>query len=227
MVIAILALAAMSTTHPSTGLVGDPTPTAENAGYLPIIASEPTPTPGCVPPPEIPSGDPANEAAIQGGINHQRELNHLYPFVQAPELVQSARRHSLDMATNDFTGHTGSDGSTHWERMDDACYEANYSGEIIGWGFGGDPASMINWWMNSPPHRALILSTVLQDFGAGYIRDVDSRWGHYWTVNFGRRAAGQATNIEALYRCIYTIEGAFGGSSLMLLSAEPCKDSID
>jgi len=199
--------------------------TVEPVSYLPAISFQPTATPSCVPPPEIPSGDPANEAAIQTGILQRREQNGLYPLNLALELVQAARGHSLDMATNDFTGHTGSDGSSPRERMSDACYEASWSAEIIGWGFGGDPSSMLEWWMNSPIHKAMILSSNFEDFGPGYIRDPDSIWVHYWTVDFGTRVTQQDIESNDLHSCTYTIEAENGGSSLTLLTTEPCLSS--
>lgn len=202
--------------------------------YLPAIMIDPSPTPtptptptetpvpGCVPPPEIPPSNPANEAAIRDGINQQRGSNGLPALALAGELTQSSRRHSLDMAANHFTGHIGSDGTTAGDRMRAACYDFNYWGEIIGWGFGGDTNAMLNWWMNSAPHRALILNGFVQDFGAGYIRLPGSDWTHYWTVNFGRRASGQLTEGEQLYLCEYRFEGELGGASLRVYSPEPC-----
>jgi uncharacterized protein YkwD len=198
--------------------------TIEPVSYLPEIAIDPTATatPSCLPDPPIPASDPANEAAIQDGINQNRQQNGLGPLNLTPELVQASRRHSLDMATNDFTGHTGSDGTTPWERMYEACYEASWSAEIIGWGFGGDAAAMLDWWMNSSIHKAMILSPNFQDFGPGYIRDPESTWVHYWTVDFGTRVTQQDMETKGLHICQYTVEGELGGSSLIVLTSDPC-----
>ena len=51
-----------------------------------------------------------------------------------------------------------------------AAHAARLStGQNIGWGTGGDatPASMVSAWMQSPPHRAVILATGYQDVGVG------------------------------------------------------------
>ncbi|MGD8855711.1 MAG: CAP domain-containing protein [Chloroflexota bacterium] len=222
--LALFVLSAFPIIHPrllANSLGVDAESTIEPVDYLPVITFESTATLSCVPP-EIPSGDPANEAAIEAGINQNRAQNGLTPLNLSPELVQAARGHSLDMAIKDFTDHTGSDGSTPWERMYDACYEASWSAEIIGWGFGGDPASMMAWWMNSSIHRAMILSTYFEDFGPGYIRDPASTWGHYWTVDFGTRVNQQNMELNDLHACVYTVEGKLGGSSLILLTADSC-----
>ncbi len=136
----------------------------------------------------IPPDDLAMEQSIADLINQKRAEQGLYPYLLVPELTQSARRHSNDMADNGFTGHTGSDGSTPGGRMTEAGYDWVYAGEIIAWGFGGDPASVVAWWMNSTTHRSLILSSNYLDFGVGYAREPASQYGHYWTVNFARRA---------------------------------------
>ncbi|MCB8983186.1 MAG: CAP domain-containing protein [Ardenticatenaceae bacterium] len=212
----------------------EPTATLEPRSYLPIAAKDPTPTPtitptptatpepGCVPPPEIPASDLINEEAILSGINQQRSNNSLPALALAGELTQSSRRHSLDMAENHFTGHTGSDGSVVGDRMLDACYEWNYRGEIIGWGFGGDTSAMLDWWMNSQPHRETILNVLPEDFGVGYIRLPGSDWTHYWTVNFGRRSTAVSGGAQALYFCEYVVEGEQGGASVRYYSATPC-----
>jgi uncharacterized protein YkwD len=145
----------------------------------------------------------------------------LPPLAQAAELTQSARRHSSDMADNGFTGHTGSDGSNVGRRVDEACYEWVRVGEIIGWGFT-NAESMIAWWMNSAPHRTLILSTALEDFGAGYVDQRASSYRYYWTVNFGRRAM-TGTAVAALpYTCTYYEGDETQGTMLIIRSATPC-----
>jgi len=127
------------------------------------------------------------------------------------------------MADNGFTGHTGSDGSYGGQRMEEARYDWTTWGEIIGWGFGGDTSSMVNWWMDSPVHRSIILSSSFEDFGAGYARDPTSDWGHYWTVNFGKRAADGTASSQQLHVCTLTTQGQSGGSSLIIYSLEPCR----
>lgn len=185
--------------------------------YLPAIA-EPLPPE----PTQIPPDDKANELAIAALINQQRADHGLTAYTLVPELTQSSRRHSRDMADNNFTGHTGSDGSTAGQRMSEAGYQWAAAGENIGWGFAGNPNSMVNWWMNSPPHRAAILSTTFVDFGVGYARNSSSDWGHYWTVNFGRRATGSPDANEAAEICLFTVSGELGGSSLLTYLSERC-----
>ncbi len=136
-------------------------------------------------------------------------------------MTQAARSHSYDMAVQNFTGHTGSDGSTPGQRMQRAGYSWIRAGEIAGWGFS-DPASMMRWWMDDPPHKEVILSAAYEDLGVGYVQDPNSEWEHYWTVDFGVLALQAAADEGELYACTFASVGASGGSSLVVYSTEPC-----
>jgi uncharacterized protein YkwD len=184
--------------------------------HLPFVVRPPDPS-------LIPPDDLSNEQAIADLINGQRGAHGLAALPQVPELVQASRRHSRDMADNNFTGHTGSDGSNAGQRMQEAGYEWAACGEIIGWGFGGDPARMVDWWMNSPTHRAIILSGSYQHFGVGYAVNHSSDWGHYWTVDFGIPATAARAASPAPYVCTFTVGGPDGGSSIVLHSSQPCQ----
>jgi len=181
---------------------------AWHSAFLPLITDIPS---------LIPPDDLAMEQTIADLINQQRADHGLYPLILVPELTESARRHSNDMADNGFTGHTGSDGSNAGQRMAEAGYDWIAWGEIIAWGFGGDPASVVDWWMNSSPHRSLILSSYFLDFGVGYARAPASQYGHYWTVNFGRRADAvtQFRVADEQLTCAFMLAGPAGGGSVM------------
>ncbi len=191
--------------------------------HLPFIARDPTPTPTSPPgSPFIPPDDLENEQAVAEALNQHRSVNGVASLGLAPELTQAARRHSRDMADNNLTGHTGSDGSSAGQRMQEAGYYWSAWGEIIAWGFGGDPASAVSAWMNSGPHRDIILSSLYQDFGVGYAQNASSDWGHYWTVNFGRRASRSTAAPREAYVCTYSSQDDSGGILLTLYSQEPC-----
>jgi uncharacterized protein YkwD len=163
------------------------------------------------------------ELVIQQQINDIRSANDLPHLNLVPSLTEAARGHSRDMADNGYTGHIGSDGSTPGDRIVAAGYQALYWGEIIGWGFGGDPEAMFNWWMNSDVHRALILSSYYEDFGIGYRLDPASDWGHYWTVNFGTPLANpDAAGDTKPMLCIKNQVGLNGGSSQALSVSIDC-----
>jgi uncharacterized protein YkwD len=113
-------------------------------------------------------------------INNERANVGLGPLTVNYPLETSSGIHSDDMAVNHFMSHTGSDGSTFWQRALSAGYTGHWGGEII---MGGDsPEAAVAWWMSDGPHRDMILGD-LNDFGAGFSHCSSN----YFTVDFGHR----------------------------------------
>ncbi|MBM3122520.1 MAG: CAP domain-containing protein, partial [Chloroflexi bacterium] len=100
-------------------------------------------------------------------------------------LQAAARVHATDMACNHFTSHTGSDGSSVRDRVERQGYSWSWIGENFFVG-GGSAQTAFNWWMNSTPHRANLLSPNYTQFGVGYVYDADSDYGGYFVVVFAK-----------------------------------------
>ena len=126
---------------------------------------------------------------LLSSINGTRISSGLPPFALDTTLTISAQRHSDDMAAHDFIDHTGSDDSTYKERMAAAGYPA-YSNGILGtelvFGGVGGPEEPFDWWMSSPAHRELVLSTQYREIGIGMARRPADEVT-YWTLNLGAR----------------------------------------
>ena len=90
------------------------------------------------------------------------------------------------MACNDFFSHTSSDGSTVGERVTNQGYSWSWVGENIYAGSSATPQSAFDWWMNSAPHRANLLSPNYTDIGIGYIYEPNSLYKGYFTAVFAR-----------------------------------------
>jgi uncharacterized protein YkwD len=107
-------------------------------------------------------------------INATRAANGCGPLAANSQLTTSAARHANDMLITGVAAHTGSDGSSLSQRVTDAGY-AGYSnlGEVVFWanGPGGSPAAAVNWWMNSPGHRAIITNCALTEAGFSAVRN--------------------------------------------------------
>jgi uncharacterized protein YkwD len=147
---------------------------------------------GCVPRAQIASADEAVEARVFAMINAERAARGLPPFAASTQLTQAARRHSSDMAGRDFFSHEGSDRSDFVKRIEGTCYRFSTAAENISGGYGGDLNAMIKGWMDSPPHRESILSRDYLEAGVGYAINPSTGLVHYWTMNFGTPASGQA-----------------------------------
>ncbi|MEN8097855.1 MAG: CAP domain-containing protein [Chloroflexota bacterium] len=127
--------------------------------------------------------DPLAQQMLDG-INYERLLAGLAPLSWSDDLARSSQHHTDDMAYNAFTGHYGSDASRPIERMRQASYEGDYAGECTAWGFD-DFASALTWWMNSPPHRAIILHPLATTMGGAHTFDTLAPHLYYWTIDFG------------------------------------------
>jgi uncharacterized protein YkwD len=97
----------------------------------------------------------------------------------------AARVHSKDMGTNNFFSHTGSNGSTPWQRITNAGYVYSTAGENIAAGYSS-PSAVVDSWMKSTGHCNNIMNPSFVHLGVGYFYASGSTYGHYWTQDFGR-----------------------------------------
>lgn len=126
------------------------------------------------------SGSSGPEAAVVSLTNAERAEAGCKPLRIDQRLVTSARRHSADMAANDYFSHTSQNGDSPWKRMEDAGYPSP-GAENIAKGYP-TPAAVMEGWMNSPGHRANILNCDLRAIGVG---KASGSGGPLWTQNFG------------------------------------------
>lgn len=98
------------------------------------------------------------------------------------DLTEAARRHSLDMACNDFMKHSGSDGSWTGDRVTEAGYLNPYYLEILAIGL---PQDAMNQWQIEPKDWDMLINSRVTEIGVGYIFSKFSSYGGYWTVVMG------------------------------------------
>lgn len=121
-------------------------------------------------------------------INEARAQFDLAPLTRSGVLNQAALKHATDMAANAFAAHTGSDGSTPADRFLQFQYGGGYGGEATAWGFEY-PYQAVEFWVNSPAHRRIILNEYATDVGVGYTQNFSAPSVWYWTAEFGNRFA--------------------------------------
>ncbi len=116
--------------------------------------------------------DPGVSDQILTLVNAARQQNGLEALSISDALAAAARLHSLDMACTQNASHTGSDGSSWYERVGAQGY--SYPGSARENIYAGDPAmgataeGAFRWWMNSPVHHDNILWPDVTDIGIGY-----------------------------------------------------------
>ena len=86
--------------------------------------------------------------------------------------------HCLDMATNKFFNHTGSDGSTSGDRIDRRGYNWRACAENIA--VNATEERTVKAWILSPGHCRNIMDPNYTEIGA-------ARVGDYWTLVLGAR----------------------------------------
>jgi len=102
------------------------------------------------------------------------------------ELREAARCHSLDMAVNNYFSHDSQDGRSPWDRIAEAGYTGNATGENIAAGYGTAERT-VSGWMSSTGHCNNIMNGNSTETGVGYGLHDGSDFGNYWTQTFGRR----------------------------------------
>jgi uncharacterized protein YkwD len=138
--------------------------------------------------PTIANFNPIFTQTVLELINYERRLVGVKPLRLNGILNQSAYNHSQDMAEKDYFSHIGSDGSRVSDRVYNAGYHYSSASENIAAG-QFSPEEVVQAWMDSPKHRASMLSENYREIGIGYYylaNDIGKiNYGHYWTVNFG------------------------------------------
>lgn len=98
-------------------------------------------------------------------------------------LTDAAVRHSTDMAAKGFLGHTGSDGTTPFDRVMAAGYEGGGSGEVAArMNVSGTlPNRVVQSWMASPSHCKILMDATHKEIGGACVQ----RGQGYVTTLFG------------------------------------------
>jgi uncharacterized protein YkwD len=132
-------------------------------------------------------------------INAERASRHLAKLRVNIKLVDSARAHSAEMGELQYFDHNSASGESWSNRIvrhgyTREGYKSWKAGENIAWGAGlySSPVSIVDQWMASPMHRAVILTKNFRDIGVGAVScdgygSVDGLvW--FFTLDLGRRA---------------------------------------
>jgi uncharacterized protein YkwD len=116
--------------------------------------------------------------ALRCLINATRASHGLSAVHADGALTTAAERHGADMVARHYFAHVSPEGRSVGDRVRATGYlhgSGDWAlGEDIGWGTGPEssPASMFQAWMNSPPHRRVILGRAFRDLGIGIVRGV-------------------------------------------------------
>lgn len=131
-----------------------------------------------------------SDEAVRCEINKIRAAHGLAAVRTTTPLRLAAQRHSEDMVRRRYFAHVSPSGQNVSERVRKLGYRFRRVGENIGWGSGSaaTPGAIVQGWMQSPPHRRIILTPGFREAGVGiaegapqggqgktYVLDVGSR----------------------------------------------------
>ncbi|WP_157993156.1 CAP domain-containing protein [Streptomyces sp. Go-475] len=118
-------------------------------------------------------------AQVVAAVNRHRTRAGCGPVRLRASLNRAAQAHSADMARRQRLTHTGADGSGPAARMRAAGYHPRHTAETIAAGVT-TPQAAVRTWMDSAPHRDIILTCRYTHAGVGV---ADGGGGPWWTLD--------------------------------------------
>jgi uncharacterized protein YkwD len=141
------------------------------------------------------------EQAMVDLLNADRAAAGLVPVRVDSRLMAIARARSVDMATKHYFSHTQPNGKNVFDILTAQHITWYGAGEIIAWNnyptLELSTANANSQWMNSPGHKAIVVSTTLNYIGVGLAIDA-STGKKLWTAVYikgpDRTGARSTTN---------------------------------
>jgi uncharacterized protein YkwD len=117
---------------------------------------------------------------VMNAVNRMRRSFGLPSLYRAAALSRACSKHAQDMAARQVMSHIGSDGSNGGQRIRREGFSWRIWGENVAAGYTS-AESVVQGWMNSAGHRAIILDRRFQYIGVGVAQ---ARNGVlYWCMN--------------------------------------------
>lgn len=135
-----------------------------------------------------PTAKPADVAAtakkyaeeVLALVNKERQTAGLDALTLDSALCRAASIRAKELVT--LFSHTRPDGTDCFSLLKESGIAYQAAGENIAAG-QSSPKEVVEGWMNSPGHRANILSPDFHKLGVGYV-NVNTGYGHYWVQLF-------------------------------------------
>jgi uncharacterized protein YkwD len=121
------------------------------------------------------SADTELQSAVLTKINAVRSAHGLAALKPSIRLDRAAAGHSRAMATYGFFAHESRDGTAFWKRIAQSYPAKGYRywtvGETLLYSSGPiDAAEAVSLWMQSPPHRKVLLARNWREAGISAVR---------------------------------------------------------
>lgn len=123
------------------------------------------------------------ERQIYDLTNSVRARNGISILEWSEQAQSSSRKHSEDMAKNNYFSHTDLNGQSSADRMKAVGITWSYCGENIAAGYD-DAVEVTFGWFQSSGHRKNMLNESFSYLGIGVAFDQNSDYATYYTQNF-------------------------------------------
>jgi len=127
-----------------------------------------------------------NELRVEGCYCGNERMPPAAPLIWNEQLAEAAHKHSEDMRNHKNMSHTGSDGSTFYERVLRTGYDPSAVGENVAQG-QRTPEVVVMAWQQSPGHCKNMMRPDFTEIGVGKAEGEGSSDGMpeiYWTQVF-------------------------------------------
>ena len=123
-------------------------------------------------------------------VNELRTDKGLSSLILCKPLASSAQNYAQAMAGQNFLSHTGKDGSTPGDRMQNSGYKWKKSttGSMVAENIAAGQKSVdqvMSGWKKSKGHYKNIVGKKFTHVGFGQARNQASKYETYWVQNFG------------------------------------------
>ncbi len=132
----------------------------------------------------IPSAAEALQTEALQAVNAERAAHGLRPLKFSRTLDKAAQGAACDNANRHEISHVSSDGSHLKDRLLRVGYRYRSAAENTGRGFRSG-SSAVQWWMNSPKHKANILMRGIKEIGIGIALSDAPDSKLHWILNMG------------------------------------------
>ncbi|MER6997325.1 CAP domain-containing protein [Streptomyces sp. NPDC000410] len=113
----------------------------------------------------------ASASEILALVNAERQKADCPALTVNAKLTQAAETHAADMAKNNLTSHTGSDGSNEETRLERVGYNwRSWSENVSGPGYATSQ-DHVNGWLGSAAHKKAMLNCSFTETGVGVSGD--------------------------------------------------------
>ncbi len=130
---------------------------------------------------EIKPPEPLQLDIAVADLNAYRAQYNLPPVRLNARLNAASQTHAEDMARHGMISHSGTDGSSHSDRVQRKGYVFSIAAENVASG-QNSWEKVFKAWQESPGHNENLLRNDVEDFGVALVFEPTTRYKHYWAM---------------------------------------------